>query len=399
MDIEERLINIRTKLIFTHPFFGTLLIKEKLIPANMPFIAATDGIQDIFYDPEKLNSLTDSEITAVLIHEVLHIICLHFIRSRNRDKYIWRLATDYAVNYIVNSSTNYSLPSGALLDSDFADMTAEEIYDELIRDVSKLPQKVLVLYSDPTQPNDSNTTESYQNAFDDHIYKPLDSSEIENIKEMIKGAVSQAYEIWKSSNQKGNLPASLQRIINDLGRTLIPWYRILYTYVGSAFSKDEYVLSPPNRRYLAVNEDLWRPSLHSSTLGQLVVSIDTSASISTSLLKEFASGIIPLCNFSEEITLLTCDCKIHEVVKTEKIYDYLKKLRFRGGGGTSHIPVFNYIKEKIGVPELYIGFTDLYSEFPKIKPPYDVIWVVPKNAGKPPAFGRVVEINTALNKN
>lgn len=389
-NIEETLINIRTRLLFRHPFFGVFLIKTNIQENRyLKFPLAVDGNGVIYYNPTLLQNFSEEDISLGLVHEALHIALCHFLRCKTRDRFIWNLAADYAVNSILYSTFHKIVP-GSLFSSSFEGLSAEEIYDILLEGKVSLPQKVVVSLQDG-QDGDSRDFDpnSYNGAFDAHKYvDALSQDELENITEKIKETVLQAAEVQKVS--KGDIPACLQRIVNQYLKTNIPWHVVLYQYVSLSIDKDEYLYYPPNRRYLAIH-DVWKPSLRSERPGNIVVAIDTSASITARTLQEFASGLKELRSIVNDITLITCDCRIHDVVPLSKIDDFLRKFRFRGGGGTSHIPVFDYIKKHLPDLDAFIGFTDLFSDFPS-KPLFPVIWVVPEYHGKAP-WGKVIVLS------
>ena len=56
-------------------------------------------------------------------------------------------------------------------------------------------------------------------------------------------------------------------------------------------------------------------------------------------------------------------------------FDPGKRFSFKGGGGTSFKPVFEYVATKCEQPDLLIYFTDGYGDVPE-KPAYPVMWVI-----------------------
>ena len=86
----------------------------------------------------------------------------------------------------------------------------------------------------------------------------------------------------------------------------------------------------------------------------------------------------------DEITIITCDAKVHEVIKLFKMQNFLDKLEFKGKGGTNFIPVFDKIKEMNMIPDLLIYLTDTYGTFPDNPPPYPVLWCITEEKGKVP---------------
>lgn len=69
-------------------------------------------------------------------------------------------------------------------------------------------------------------------------------------------------------------------------------------------------------------------------------------------------------------------------------------MKFRGRGGTSFVPVFEWIEEKMknGMrPDALFFFTDLCGDFPDKAPSYPVAWLAFDRDLKPP-FGQVIRV-------
>src|SRR6476646_6735176 len=128
--IERKLTRARTQLLLNQPFFGTLCLRLKLVPGELPTMA-TDG-RRIVYDPAFVDELTPAELEAVLAHEVLHCALGHHCRRGARDPRLWNEAADLAINPILIGN-GFTLPAGALVDPSFGNLSAEEIYARLIQ--------------------------------------------------------------------------------------------------------------------------------------------------------------------------------------------------------------------------------------------------------------------------
>ncbi len=160
---------------------------------------------------------------------------------------------------------------------------------------------------------------------------------------------------------------------------------MLHTYAGQTLLKEDYSLSPPHRRWLQY--DIIRPSLRSEGIAQLVIALDTSGSTQP-ILEDFAAEIAKLHTHSEETLILTCDAAIHQVVKTKEVPAFLNSLTLRGGGGTSHRPIFQWLKDHHVQPDLLVALTDLHSVFPEEPPAYPVLWVTKEDHGTAPRWPR-----------
>ena len=112
-----------------------------------------------------------------------------------------------------------------------------------------------------------------------------------------------------------------------------------------------------------------------------MIGIDTSGSIGKNCLEQFAGEINKISYLISEVTAMTCDAAVQEVVKIHSFGDWMKKLQMKGGGGTDFSDVFNKVKELHLAPELLIYLTDGFGSCDVKKPPYPVLWVVTDPTG------------------
>ncbi|MFI5342292.1 MAG: VWA-like domain-containing protein, partial [Candidatus Methylomirabilales bacterium] len=203
-------------------------------------------------------------------------------------------------------------------------------------------------------------------------------------------AVAGAHDTWINSNQRGSMPAGLNRFLQRLRAAKVPWQRVLHQVAGTALAKDDYSLNPPHRRWLQY--DIIRPTLRSETIALLVLVFDTSGSISRPMAEEFAAEGAKLHTLCEETLILTGDCAVQQVIRTQQVPEFLRTLEFKGGGGTSHIPIFTWLTERRLTPDLLVACTDLYSEYPDRKPSFPVLWCTKEGHGAGPPWGRIVII-------
>jgi hypothetical protein len=96
-----------------------------------------------------------------------------------------------------------------------------------------------------------------------------------------------------------------------------------------------------------------------------------------------------------KVTIIQADMQVNDVCDiTTRSMSELVKFKRKGYGGTSHIPVFDYIKKKIKDCKLLISFTDGYSDINQIsKPGYDVIWALTRDSNeKEIKWGKIVHV-------
>src|SRR5262249_36202840 len=131
--IELKLLRARVQLLFKQPFFATLCLRLKLIPGTVPTMATNGKV--IYYNSAFVESITQEELEGVLAHEVLHCALAHHCRRGQRKKRLWNIAADYAINPVVLKN-GFVLPAGALINPEYEDLCAEQIYDRLLQEGS-----------------------------------------------------------------------------------------------------------------------------------------------------------------------------------------------------------------------------------------------------------------------
>lgn len=351
----ERMGNSRARLLLQQPFYGVLLSMVDFIPEGAIPTMATDGSK-VYYNPEFTMELTDDEVFGVILHEISHCVYLHCTAKRrlNRAHKRWNYACDYAINLEIKDM-GYALPQKLLLDQKYREMNAEQIYDQL-------PEDEKALAALPGGQFDIHIDNSDESSWDD-----------------MEDKIITAYEMTKNHKGKGNTPAGLKRWIEKLRNAKVKWERVFHRYVGQALAKDDYSYTRVNRRFLG--QDMYLPDLRNYIIGSVVIAVDTSGSIGRNCLEQFAAEIGKISYLVDEITAMTCDAQVHEVVKVRKFENFLKKLQMKGGGGTAFEPVFDKVKDLNMQPELLIYLTDAWGSFPEKQPSYPVLWCVTSESG------------------
>jgi predicted metal-dependent peptidase len=199
-------------------------------------------------------------------------------------------------------------------------------------------------------------------------------------------AVSQAERV---AQQRGELPGGIARLVEQVLEPKVDWRETLREFV-SRFARNDYSWAHPNRRF--IHHGLYLPGLRSEELGDVVLAVDTSGSIGGKVLARFASeaeGILQ--SYDCALTILYHDAQIQHV-QTWRSTDGPLMLELKGGGGTDHHVVFEWVAEQGVDPACLVCLTDLESSFPEEPPGYPVLWAtVGAGATKAP-FGVQVEI-------
>jgi predicted metal-dependent peptidase len=355
-------IDLMTKSVF----LSTICLSLKHEFTDKLPTAGTNGIS-ILYNPEFLDKLSPQERTGLLAHEVWHVAFNHLTRLGDRDKVLWNKAGDYVINYMLEKS-GITVPRGGLLDPRFAEMSTEEVYN-IIKD------------EEPEGGPDGD--------FDVDLLEPPPGLDEGDVSDKITDMVIKAHLQSKIANKdKGEIPGEIARAIDDLINPKLPWYEILQRFM-SDLAKDDYSWSRPSKRFYP---DYYLPSQHSYTLGEVVVAIDTSGSVSKEDLTEMLTEIENIRETfrPEKLTIIDCDAEIHNIYDVEK-YDNILELEFHGYGGTDFQPVIEHCNQIN--PDVLIYFTDLYANDVRDVGDYPIIWICTDDNPDVQPIGETIYLN------
>jgi len=415
--VETKLAAARTRLILDKPFLGALVLRLPMHPADPGWCptTATDA-RAFYYNPEYIRQLSIEQTQFMLAHEALHCALSHFARRRHRVRHKWDLACDYAINPLLIDE-GLEAPPHALHVPLYKGMTAEEIYPLLEdNDASQTLDKHAYDHdnqgrgsddglredalTDRPPATDSRDGEQAEDGKQDDAQaqsepesgggdatkpEPLTPDEQETLnvqwQQRLAGAAQQAM-------QAGKLGGELARMIDHLLQPQLPWRMLLARYMTAA-ARDDYSYMRPSRR----EGDFILPTLRSQQL-ELVVAVDISGSIKERELAEFIAEIDALKGqVRARVTLLPCDARLCEGAPWvfEPWEEFTLPDRIRGGGGTSFLPVFDWIERAGPLPDLVVYFTDAQGAFPPAAPHYPVVWLVKGRARIP--WGQRIQLN------
>jgi len=369
----------RTQITLDHPFFGSLVLRLKMIEdPNIP-TACTDG-RRIRYNPTWFNeTLTDAQRVGVLAHEVLHVSNGHIWRLGHRDMRKANIAMDYAINPIVIEA-GMELPEGCLIDAKWNDMAYEEIYAKLPDPLKGQSggQKGDGAGNEPSDESDPGGCGG--------VELPAKGEDVNELEGEWKVAVTQAAQAAKMA---GKLPASLQRLVDEFVNPQIPWTTLLRDFVETS-ARNDYNWTRPNVRHLG--RGIVLPSLISEELPAVVVVVDTSGSIGRAELNAFAAEASAVLGaYETTIHLLYADAAVNSE-ETLTRADLPMQLKPCGGGGTDFRPAFDWVAKSGVEPSCLIYLTDGFGIFPKNEPEYPTLWVLTTGDSVDVPFGTAVEL-------
>ena len=242
-----------------YPLLGGIAASFKIIEdvevcqRNEIYIAGVDASEgEIYVNPAA--GLDTEEWKFVLAHEYLHAGLMHHKRSAGRDRFLWNVACDFVVNGWLKEMQIGTMPKiGILYDKELKDLSAEAIYDRILRELKRLNKKTKYV-----------TLRGYGKG--DIMSEPQPSfggldRETKNMSldEFFKSALREGLD-FHSSNGRGYLPAGLVDEIRALTSPPIPWDVELGKWFDSMFPPIEKHRSyaRPSRRQGAT-PDIPRP--------------------------------------------------------------------------------------------------------------------------------------------
>jgi predicted metal-dependent peptidase len=380
MTADQKMSKAKVGLLMKHPFFASLLMRMEFAEDNNVPAMYTTG-EKIGWNREFIDRLTLEEVKGVLVHEAQHVLCLHPFREGTREHMVANMAMDYAINPLIKR--DFTLPKGCLDDYRFSNMEFEAIYKLLEGKGEGDGDKE----GDGSGDGGWNVGEVREpKGKDGSVLSP---GEIKQLESETKVAIQQAYQQAKSI---GKLPGNIERYIKEILNPIVNWKEALHEF-ATTLARNDYTWTKPNRRF--IHAGLYLPTLENPELGDLVIVIDTSGSISVRDLSEINAEVIEIARcFSVTITVIYCDSEVNEVEVFQPGEEVV--LKMKGGGGTNFNPAFARVEKEGITPIGLLYFTDGYVyDFPKHAPDYRVLWVLTeKNEGFPIEWGEQVILRT-----
>lgn len=409
----RRLLLSRMRILNTHGFYGLLLMHMIYTIDENAETAYTDGTR-IAFGPKFLESLTDSELDFVMMHEILHVVLQHCIRGEDRDHERMNIACDIVVNSNILLENNMDRRSITLSQwgesmhiapdgKEGHEYTAEQVYDML---PPTPPQKAKKIPSSggekgrakQEQGNPKDLT-SGGHSWDDHSqwsqYEEDDTLRDVWVKQFAEAC--EAISIREKTIGRGTLPLFAQRLLEKLRDPQVDWRTILNEFVQEEVN--DYSFSPPDRRFQ--ESPFFLPDFNE--LGKngepvdILFMIDTSGSMSdkeiTAAFSE-VKGAIDQFDGKLKGWLGFFDAAIIEPKPFESVDDVLK-IKPAGGGGTDFQIIFEYVHQHMenNLPACIIILTDGYAPFPQehLAQNIPVLWLIDNSDVEPP-WGKVARI-------
>lgn len=324
--------------------------------------------------------ITQKEMQFIICHELMHLLNFTFDREGHtgfvkgdmsdynlRIHELWNKATDYEINSLLhnNETTDETfgdrrrnpvgnMPDWVLYESDYRDMTAEEIFNKLVEDEKQENGGQL------KKPEGIGSGNSKGGMIPLDFHMPIEDQDVKN------EIISKMAEVY-GSKTNGLGESAIDRALE---RTFKPqpfnWRKALSKYMRK-FVKENYTWNKPSRAGIANN--LILPSQGQGAMLNIGVAIDTSGSISEAEIQAMMDHLYTILqqfkNF--QIDIWACGSKVYEdtLLKiTNSNKRDLLKFNAKSDGGNDMRENFKFIKDHYKGKEkidLLIIMSDFYD--------------------------------------
>ena len=431
----KRLLLSRMRILYNHGFYGLLLMHMIYAVSEEIETACTDGVR-ITFGIDFLDSLSDSELDFVMMHEILHVVLQHCFRGDVEDPEAYNIAADIVVNSNIMLENGMKASSITLSKYGIAmhvapdgkeghEYTAEQVYAMLPKNLNKKGNNNLNKKGNNKSPgsavggakkeNKKGNNKSPGSAvgrakkeiskeqhqpvrvWDDHSrwgkYEEDDTLRDVWVKRFEDAA--EAIKIRDPSNARGLLPAFAERILKELKKTQTDWRTILNDFIQEEVV--DYSFAPPDRRF--DDSPFFLPDFNGKEdrVEDILFMIDTSGSMSDDMIAAAYSevkGAIDQFNGKLKGWLGFFDAAI---IKPQPFSDEneFKTIKPAGGGGTDFQIIFEYVFHHMSdkLPASIIILSDGDAPFPleKLAGGIPVLWLLNNEEVNPP-WGKVARI-------
>lgn len=358
---------------------SVLMIGDRTVDDTVP-TACTNG-RDEMYGRAFVDGLNDAELRFLILHECYHKMYQHLTTWKHLyDKHaqVANAACDYVINIQLVDGDNgegfIKMPKVGLFDEQYRSMDTAQVFHKIY---DSLPE--------------GDDGRGVGNSLDDHGWE-----EAEQLSEEEKGDLEREVEeaIRQGVLVAGKLGSGGARDLEALLKPQIDWRDVLREFISTTCAGNDFsTWSRPNRKFISTG--VYMPSGISQSVGELVVAVDTSASIGQHELTTFLSEIKSVCDNvrPDRIRLLYWDTKVcadetYNLTETDTLVQSTKPA---GGGGTDVRCVSEYMTEHKINPQAVIVFTDGYV-FDWGTWTCPILWAIYDFERAKPDCGKVVHI-------
>ena len=356
---------------------------------------ATDGNMFYFSTEQILRVFKQNAafLDRAYLHSVLHCIFSHLWIGGKRDRWLWNIACDIAVEYTIDGM-------GKNCTKRILSWTREQFYRQLKE--QKEGVSAAVIYRILLELSESSETKEQVRVLeqefytDDHRYWPKQEDSRAK-QEAARASQKKWNKIARQTSQmqqRGDDPKEGEELLaaqlaaqrgRRSYRDFLQKFSVLREEMHSDL--DEFDLNYYTYGLkLYGNMPLIEPleSRETKKIREFVIVIDTSYSTSGELVEQFLRETVDILMQSDSffadsvISIIQCDNQVRSdamLTKQEQLQPFLDTFQLIGGGGTDFRPAFAYVNELVeqGTFKNLTGllyFTDGKGIYPKKRPDY-----------------------------
>lgn len=378
-EIHKELQSISIQWMLDDPFWGHLLsgIPKSTAPGlsalSWSIESGPPANLQLSIDPGRWAQLESLEVKkARLQHELLHLLFHHpFETSRFHIPHLYDLACDWIIEelQIIPDQTKTGFPPATfgievLSNSSQIDLYYQPLEHFWLAEIqSSRPQAAL------------QKLKEYETSRSRHPHKPWHQTIAklsQGERDIIQAGIDQ---LLISTLQRvgpaaiSHWPAALRLALEarqPVRKTTIDWRRVLRLFVGRHKKTQlKNTLRRPSKRYGTT------PGLRIHQQQQILVALDTSASIQATQFDHFFAEIHHLWKLGAEVHIIECDTKIR------RDYPYLgqRPSFVEGRGGSTFDPPIDWANQ-VYHPDAILYFTDGDGPPLQVKSRYPLLWVL-----------------------
>lgn len=423
-ELQAILAESKAHIVSTNWFFGAVLMMLQMVVYETRSSPASVNYRHITFtqklkDGRNLKDLSKYTILALFYHEALHVIFSHLSIPKDFDPLLSNIAQDAVINRGIKSilGDNRGVEKWQAVMSDLPGLVRYDSGTERVLvgsgdHVFAVPCKNfykkdwLEIYWDLTDhvskdPSYKENREAFLKLLAESLseggYDPdLDyngSTEEDNRERVrIQGRLMDLLKRLKGTSYS-NIPGDVVTYLEGLSTPKVSWKERLRKIAEDQIRRNDY--SFPNKRKLSMG---WYPILKNWGIGDVIIALDTSGSMSDEDLRlglsEF-KGIRETTPF--KLHFMTCDVEVQQVItfEADEEPDW-EKIPIAGRGGTSFLPIFDKAKEIAeesgNSPSLIVLFTDCMGPFPEGSD-FKTLIISNLEGCHAPLWAEVVEIN------
>lgn len=405
---EEALEVAKNRIVTNMRFMDTAVFALRdIAEGEAGLLFCTDG-SALHYTPEYILSCSRkglSEMVHNYLHVLLHCIFRHHRIGKQMDRRYWNIATDMAVEALIQSFENKAFSSVlqderrrtlAQIRTETSSLSAERIYkylsaagytDTELQDMQWLfrVDSHHLWYGNTNPEMEVKPQEDEDASMED---ADSDSPDWDKISQMVKLSL----EAEERGEEKGELLAALnRRTIRHMDySTFLRKFTLFRENLRVDDNDFDYIFYTYGLE-LYGDMPLIEPLEYTDerTIRDLVIVIDTSASTEGELVEKFLERTMDILSESREIRnrfnihVLQCDTAVQDdriLRSPEDVKNFMDHFEIRGMGGTDYRSAFRYVNELVekGTFSRLQGllyFTDGKGIYPKRKPGYDTAFI------------------------